>query len=356
MNKPFFSVIVPCYNSENFIRLCIDSIIIQSFSDWELILIDDGSTDNTPAVCNSYSCVENIHFFRQKNAGVSAARNFALDRCSGEWIMFIDSDDWFEPTALEKIKELIDKDNPDVLGFNHYYNSLSTQWKKEHIHPSSIIRTNKCIKWFKLDCLFPYLDKKRNNVDVGSIRAVWGKAFRSSLIKLNNIKFEENLKIAEDAIFCFDVFNASTKACFYDEYLMHYRIHNGSVMNRYNPDIVEINHNILSSFYKRIENLLKEDEDYKIAYLGVAAECVFRSCKLYFLHPLNLKSMNLVKKEFCVSLNSDYYKKALDYTGVGYLPRGKKEIILLIKANFFYLCLFLSWIFIKIVSLKNKFN
>ena len=99
---PVISIIVPVYNVEQYLRRCVDSILAQTFTDFECILIDDGSPDNCPAICDEYAERDNrIIVIHQKNAGVSAARNAGLDLARGEWIGFVDSDDWCDPGMYE---------------------------------------------------------------------------------------------------------------------------------------------------------------------------------------------------------------------------------------------------------------
>jgi glycosyltransferase involved in cell wall biosynthesis len=101
-NNPKISIIVPVYNTDKFLYKCIDSILSQTFTDFECILINDGSTDNSAAICDEYSKKDNrIKVIHQKNAGVSAARNAGLDIACGEWIGFVDSDDWCDPEMYE---------------------------------------------------------------------------------------------------------------------------------------------------------------------------------------------------------------------------------------------------------------
>ena len=95
------SIITPVYNAEKYLRCCIDSIIAQTFTDFELLLIDDGSKDKSGAICDEYAAKDaRIRVFHKENGGVSSARNLGLDNAKGEWITFIDSDDWVKQDYL----------------------------------------------------------------------------------------------------------------------------------------------------------------------------------------------------------------------------------------------------------------
>ena len=116
---PKFSIIVPVYNVEKYLDECVQSIVSQDFSDWELILVDDGSTDSSPALCDGYSAIDSrIITVHQKNGGASSARNNGIDSAHGSYIMFLDSDDYYNDTsALSLVNEKITQKNPDVIMF-----------------------------------------------------------------------------------------------------------------------------------------------------------------------------------------------------------------------------------------------
>lgn len=113
---PEISVIVPVYNSGKYLRECIDSILAQTFSDFELILIDDGSTDDSPAICDEYAARDHrIHVIHQPNSGVSAARNAGIEAAKGQWIMFVDSDDMIKPDMVQTLLDEAERTDADIV-------------------------------------------------------------------------------------------------------------------------------------------------------------------------------------------------------------------------------------------------
>ena len=111
-----FSIIVPVYNAEIYLRNTIESVDSQSFRDWQLILVNDGSSDKSLEICQEYSAKDSrIQVLSQENRGVSAARNAGIDAAQGEYIMFLDSDDEYKPGALESVAELIERTNVDLV-------------------------------------------------------------------------------------------------------------------------------------------------------------------------------------------------------------------------------------------------
>lgn len=116
---PKISVIVPVYNAEKYLQRCVDSILAQTFVDFELLLINDGSKDGSGAICDEYAVKDSrIRVFHKENGGPSSARNMGIDKAEGEWITFVDSDDWVEKNAYEKIITQAEMQNPDIVLFD----------------------------------------------------------------------------------------------------------------------------------------------------------------------------------------------------------------------------------------------
>ena len=127
------SIIVPVYNKENYLKRCIESILQQDYSDFELILVDDGSTDNSSDICKRYSNVDSrIHYFSQKNGGVSSARNFGLANSHGDYIAFVDPDDYIHPELMSSLMNCLKEEDADIsycfaMDFHENSSNMSTQ-------------------------------------------------------------------------------------------------------------------------------------------------------------------------------------------------------------------------------------
>lgn len=183
MNNPKISIIVPIYNAEKYLSRCIDSILAQTFTDFELLLIDDGSTDNSNKICDEYAKRNyRIKVFHKKNSGVSSARNVGLDNAIGEWICFSDSDDWMENNWLQSF---MDFETENFIVEGYYY-------KKGNIHE---IANRLICKKCNISESIEYLYKKQN------IGLLWCRAFRRSIIEDFKIRFNEDFKIREDEDF-----------------------------------------------------------------------------------------------------------------------------------------------------------
>ncbi|CYU65938.1 glycosyltransferase family 2 protein [Streptococcus suis] len=119
MSKILLSVIIPVYQVEKYLKRCIDSVLAQKFIDYEIILVDDGSTDSSPAICDAYSVeYPHISVIHKENGGLSDARNVGIKHAVGEYIFFLDSDDWISPTMFESLKEIISSKKHDIIHFD----------------------------------------------------------------------------------------------------------------------------------------------------------------------------------------------------------------------------------------------
>ena len=114
------SIIVPVYKTEKFLRQCLDSILQQTFNDWEMWIVDDGSPDNSPAICDEYAAKDKrIKVIHQNNQGTAMAKNNAIRKCNGDMVYFVDSDDWLEPDALASLADTMQKTNADMVVYEH---------------------------------------------------------------------------------------------------------------------------------------------------------------------------------------------------------------------------------------------
>ena len=116
MMMPYFSIIIPVFNVAPYLRECLDSVLSQTFTDWEAICVDDGSTDGSGAILDEYAAKDKrFRVVHKENEGVSVARNVGLDLANGEYILFLDSDDTFESYAFYIMHRILDKSNTDLL-------------------------------------------------------------------------------------------------------------------------------------------------------------------------------------------------------------------------------------------------
>ena len=251
------SVIIPVYNVEKYIKECINSLINQTFKDYEIILIDDGSTDESGNICdkysNDYKFITTIH---KKNEGVSIARNKGIEMSTGEYIVFIDADDYLTEDYLKIMVNNIEKFGCDVCTCNYlklydkYIETTNYKNKKK-------INKKKYIKIIS--------DEKK----IGGF--LWNKIYRSQIIKDNNLFFDKDICIMEDLLFNIKISSYINYAIHIDEKLYYYRQrHNSAIGNKKN-------YNNFIPLEKIIEELQKKNSYisniYKLRYIFENEKC-----------------------------------------------------------------------------------
>ncbi len=240
MKTPLVSVVVPVYNTpDSLLKMCITSILNQTEKKIELILIDDGSTNNALAVCNSFS-ENNITIIHQENQGVSAARNIGISHSIGEWIMFVDPDDYLEKDAIATLIASTEQ-NDDVVQCSCKY-IIDNKQVRTNLFPDNEIFFNEANKYFLfcelLSC--PELNTLYHTKNSGWVSAPWAKIYRAKLLKDNNIKFNLALRRVQDLVFNLYVTMEAKQIHYINEALYVYNYnHLSYYTNQYNAKTYE---------------------------------------------------------------------------------------------------------------------
>ena len=209
-NSPKLSVVIPIYNVEDYAQECLESIVKQSYKNLEIICVNDGSTDNSKSIVEKCAKKDDrIILINQNNSGVSEARNNGIERASGDYITFVDSDDLLELNAYETAMNVFEKEDIDLLVWGYRVFPFSGTWyeKAGKVH-------GKC---YKSDSINAYFNEKSSTV-------VWNKIYKSNLIKGNYIRFKKGLKYGEDINFNLLVFPKAKNIEFISDKLYNYRI------------------------------------------------------------------------------------------------------------------------------------
>lgn len=239
------SVIIPVYNIEKYLKNCLDSILQQNFSDYEIICVNDGSADNSLSVLKNYER-DNFIIIDKNNEGQGVARNTGLLKARGEYIWFVDGDDWLEPNCLsEMIKKIKDEDIIVFGGMSCYENSDGTIKKQIGAYSIDKLPEKYFNKTFSAD------DIKSDIFKFPS--TAWSKLYKREFLINNNIKFQ-NLKVGEDQIFFFHSMITAKKISIYKKHCYCYR------KNRKGSSMTTKNKQDLTPIYVfyAIENLLKD--------------------------------------------------------------------------------------------------
>ena len=186
-----YSIIIPIYNAEKTLHRCLDSLIPQINNDIEILLINDGSSDSSCEICKEYLNKNNsFRYYYQENSGVSAARNKGLDNANGDYILFVDSDDYVDIKYLETIDSCIEKDKPEMMIFSVTF--LNRDGKNVSMSYDDMSCSGK-----EMSKQLSLLGKKQK------MHSLWNKVFINQIIKRNNIRFYPDLQTGEDSIFVF---------------------------------------------------------------------------------------------------------------------------------------------------------
>lgn len=220
MESSFVSIIIPVYNVKDYLPQCLDSIMVQSFKDWECILVDDGSKDGSGIICDEFALRDSRFLsLHQENKGVSAARNNGLTHANAEWILFVDSDDCIEPDYLQKYVDAIN-DKVDII-YGGYRPFGAVRAEMKGVQFSDMIYTLETIE-DAVPLLLSYCTP-------------WGKMFRFDLIKGHSLLFEERLCVSEDRLFLYRFLTSIRGAKFINYCGYNYRIVDNSLMNKTHP-------------------------------------------------------------------------------------------------------------------------
>ena len=230
MSSLKISVIVPAYNAEKTLHRCVDSILAQTFEDFELILVDDGSKDSSGRICDEYAAKDSrIRVVHKSNGGVSSARNAGLDIASGEYVAFIDSDDYI--------------DNDYLLSFTRYNADLIVSGATTISNNKTITIQSHSLNGSIFKSSFQEIISEHS--DRVYIRAPWSKAFSNAIIKKHNIRFDNRIRYAEDYLFTLTFIKYSNNISFVQSYGYNYIIPQCS--GKYRVEIKDYKYGIKST-------------------------------------------------------------------------------------------------------------
>ncbi|RBP03157.1 glycosyltransferase [Rossellomorea aquimaris] len=287
---PEISIIVPVYNVEPYINKCIDSILAQTFTDFELILVNDGSPDNCGRICDEYANKDSrIKVIHKENGGLSEARNVGLDTARGNYIGFVDSDDWIEPDMYELLHSISENNKCDIASCTsiiHYNDKVV----KNGLHPLTIYNKEEALKTMLIGKLYD--------------EVVWTKLIKRDLIR--DIRFPVGL-IYEDTAFTYKLIHKAEKVCCIGQAKYHYIKRENSTMDQAIKDIRVDGVIIYDEMYKFI------DKNYKGMSQLVTLKLANNAMVLLNLMSIKKDFKKNYKKQYdlVVSILNKYYKETI---------------------------------------------
>lgn len=272
--NPKLSIIAPIYKTEQYLPVCIESILGQSFSDFELILVNDGSPDNSRQICENYQKKDSrIRIVNKENGGLSSARNAGLEIARGDYIMFVDSDDYLEAGCFERAYTAMMAANADLYIGGFYEVDGAGQ------------RTEKrCVKTAKSYTVQELMNQYGIDYPSYWVSLAWGKLFRADIIKRNSMRFDTWFNYKEDAPFLYTYLRFIDKVYFDAQPICNYRVlRDGSLNTKIHKNLYEINCKV----YKLKRELMIDRNCTRKVYNHVYFCSLINSMEYYYIsdHP-----------------------------------------------------------------------
>ena len=346
-NNPIVvSIIVSIYKKEEYLEQCIESLVHQTYPNLDIILIDDGSPDQCGEICDDYAKqYESIHVIHQKNEGLGFARNVGMENAKGEYITFVDPDDWLELDCIEKVLNEIILRKVEVLYFQRCREGLRPRTYPKtgsrYIEKEELLTLQKKV----LDRLQKYV---AFSPVVGCI-----KIYKTDFLKSNNLIFPVGLARDEDRIFNLYVLEFLERAYFLDYTGYHYRVYHDSYNFQYHPEMPKVMLHFIEEADKFITAYHKDDVEY-YGWLGAGAvNSLKRIESTYTFHPQSQLSRREIIRIIKNYLNDDIVKKYTGKCSVRCFNRRSNKIrYLLLKFHFYNLYYFACKYEIPLLKIK----
>lgn len=234
MNEESVSIIIPAYNVDEYLEECVHSLLCQTYTNYEVVIIDDGSTDNTYDVGKRLT-VESakVKLFHQENQGVSIARNVGMQKANGEFFIFVDADDIVAPQYIETLVACVKKSDMGMVGFTSEREKIATKVSLNtvDIQASNMMESILC----------------EANYD----GYLWNKIFQRKIIEKNNLKFQKNIVVWEDLLFVLQYLKNCDKVTISGEKLYYYRYREGSAVNNTRLDKYRSKYEVMEKIKKQ---------------------------------------------------------------------------------------------------------
>ena len=325
------SVVIPVYNVEKYLQECVDSVLNQTLKEFELIAVDDGSTDHSGAILDEYQEKDSrITVIHKENGGVSAARNDALAKCTGDYIYIMDSDDYLEPDALQCMYEEAVRTGADVVITDHCKFTVKQEQTVCSFFPEPFVTDDRDIilqlqRMVLHKSYAPYSTEKNNGMGIG---APWTKLIKRELIMQYGLKFDPYVRgVFDDCLFCLGVFEYAGKVAYLKHVTYHFRVLQSSLTHRFRPNQLEV----FSRIYERIRQFGTEHGkggDFQKAYYARVILYLAVSFTTYFFHPEYQGGLRKNRKEFLDTLKSETYSDAIRNVDLSRLENRERKLVL----------------------------
>lgn len=297
------SVIVPVYNAQKYLEACVESLIKQTYDNYEVILVNDGSTDQSLEICKLFEKKsEKVKIINQQNSGVSCARNKGLEQATGQYVMFVDADDWIDQEMLSQLAMKVIQTEANFVMCN-FIREYST--KSEPI--SSGFKSSTILEHHEIEeqLILGFIEKKEKELQhiLAPFRGPWGKLFDLALIRKHQLKFDNQLIIGEDFLFNLQYLKHCKKALIIEDFYYHYRSNESSITRKYKeacwPNIYKVTLQKIEEFIK--ENGYNEHAKQQFSQLVIKYYLICLNNELRIENPHVLRQQIQHIKEMCHS-------------------------------------------------------
>lgn len=329
---PKVSVVIPVYKVEPFLRRCVDSVLHQTLTDLDIVLVDDGSTDHCPQICDSYAQQDSrVQVIHKQNGGLASARNAGMRAATGEYLFFLDSDDWIEADGMETLYQLACRYQVDFVR----YRAIRTGWP-------GLPEQAPCMLEEPREMPGGYYDKSRiekelyprllmtNQLTLGPVVGAWGALYKTEFLMKNQLFFSEEIRFSEDVLFSAQVVYAANHFYYLDQAgIYHYFYNPASISKSFRADRWESCKQLINRCEREFS--AKSDYDFADQLLRLRWFCIL----------LALGERKFLPKQ---AERADYCKKILQDPVVKGTPLGldkmdvswkQKVLIMFCKLNLF---------------------
>lgn len=345
--KPVISVIMPVYNSEEYLHIAVESVLRQTMGEWELIMIDDGSSDQSPELCDSYAEKDaRIRVFHQENQGITKTRNRGIREAKGEYLTFIDNDDEYTDDILEKCCRAAKEHEADIVKFGY---------RVEEDYPNGIkdIRNNKAVKQILLDR--SNLAKEYKAVrDSGYFNMIWNGIYRKTLFEDETLMFDEAVIMGyEDWIFNNNMYLIPERQVVLDEIgYIHYQRFSHSTSKKFHPNQIEADVKAAEAEY-RLTRKLNEDYGCDIPWIPRASDYLIDILSIFERQGCTYGIKKQVKVVSWVRSKKVFYP-LVSGSGTSGLPVQRRMLVKLFEKEHDLLLLLLAKLYFKYILWKKK--
>ena len=360
--KPLISVIVPIYKVEKYLAICVDSLLRQSYGNLEVILVDDGSPDECPAICDKYQNKDNrIKVIHKKNGGLSDARNYGVKFAEGKYVMFVDSDDWLEENAVQTLcEEASHADSDIIMGMivnNYSFSDEDAAVMKKKVYRYDMAKYRVAfwggctIEPQVFASVFP--EKMKHLPFLGSPCA---KIYRRELLQKSKAAFLNNIHYGEDTLFNMEVLSMARSVYYVSVPVYHYRMRAGSL----STGRIEDKYKQYMDYVKESENSIRrlripQSEEF-LTYRSLdLVQMIWELAEMYGMAMKSLRELSAYKKLLKSFSENTACKKAMEHLKLEQLPDKKhKLMVAVLKRRMYAASICACGLFYKVFASKKR--